>query len=55
MLRGWMEGYHARLLADRGFGEDVAFSATTDVLEHVPTLVAADAIESVSCPVVLVS
>jgi 2-phosphosulfolactate phosphatase len=39
LLRGWMEGVHARTLADRGFGEDVGYCAAIDRLDHVPTLI----------------
>lgn len=54
LLRGWMEGVHAQTLADRGFGEDVGYCASMDVLPHVPTLVAETDIDSVACPVILV-
>ena len=54
LLRGWMEGVHARTLADRGFGEDVAYCAGIDRLAHVPTLVPEAEIASVDAPVVLV-
>jgi 2-phosphosulfolactate phosphatase len=54
LLRGWMEGVHARTLADRGFGEDVGYCAAIDMLNHVPTLVNKDQIDSVAAPVILV-
>jgi 2-phosphosulfolactate phosphatase len=54
LLRGWMEGKHAQLLADKGFGEDVAFSATLDRYRTVPTLVREPDAEGVACPVLLV-
>ncbi len=54
LLRGWMEGYHARTLADLGFGEDVGYSAAIDILDHVPTLVDEADIDSVPAPVILV-
>lgn len=54
LLRGWMEGIHAQTLADRGFGDDVGFCATTDTLDNVPTLVAEDQKATVACPVILV-
>lgn len=55
LLRGWMEGVHARSLADKGFGEDVGYSATTDALASVPTLVTEAKAESVAAPVILVT
>jgi 2-phosphosulfolactate phosphatase len=55
LLRGWMEGYHARALADKGFGEDVGYSAAIDTLTHVPTLVPESEADSVAAPVVLVN
>jgi 2-phosphosulfolactate phosphatase len=54
LLRGWMEGVHARTLADRGFGNDVAYCAAIDRLPQVPTLVAATETDSVAAPVILV-
>lgn len=54
LLRGWMEGVHARTLADRGFGEDLGYCAQIDVLAHVPTLVPETEIASVPCPVILI-
>lgn len=54
LLRGWMEGRHARTLCDLGFGEDVGYSATIDRLPHVPMLVAEEAANSVAAPVILV-
>jgi 2-phosphosulfolactate phosphatase len=53
LLRGWMEGRHARTLADCGFGEDVAYSAQIDRLPHVPELVGEAEAESAAAPVVL--
>lgn len=55
LLRGWMEGHHARALAERGFGEDIGYSAGTDILPHVPTLVSEAEIGTVAAPVVLIS
>ncbi len=55
LLRGWMEGIHARTLADRGFGDDVAYCAGIDRLPHVPTLVTEDRIDTVAAPVILVT
>ena len=55
LLRGWMEGVHARTLADRGFGDDVTFCAGIDLLQHVPTLVDESAIDSTAAPVILVT
>ena len=54
MLRGWMEGAHAKTLGDRGFGEDVGYCAGIDVLHIVPTLVTEETLETVKWPVVLV-
>lgn len=54
MLRGWMEGVHARTLGDRGFGEDVGYCASIDTLHHVPTLVNEDNVSTVDAPVLLV-
>ena len=54
LLRGWMEGVHARTLADRGFGEDVAYCAAIDRLQHVPTLVEEAEAATVAAPVLLV-
>jgi 2-phosphosulfolactate phosphatase len=55
LLRGWMEGVHARTLADRGFGEDVGYCAAIDRLANVPTLTSAEAAGSVPAPVILVA
>lgn len=55
LLRGWMEGYHARVLADRGFGEDIGYSAATDRLPHVPTLTEEAEAAQFAAPVILVS
>jgi len=52
LLRGWMEGVHARTLADRGFGEDVAYCAGIDHLDTVPTLVSEPA--AANAPVLLI-
>ena len=54
LLRGWMEGTHARTLADRGFGDDVAYCSGIDRLPHVPILVGADETGAIAAPVVLV-
>lgn len=54
LLRGWMEGVHARTLGDRGFGEDIAYCASIDTLPFVPTLVAEEEADMVASPVVLV-
>ncbi len=55
LLRGWMEGIHARTLADRGFGEDVAYCAAIDRLPHVPTLVDETGAADLAAPVILVT
>ena len=54
LLRGLMEGCHARTLADRGFGEDIGFCCSIDLYDHVPTLVTEATKSSVACPVILV-
>ncbi len=54
LVRGWMEGIHARTLADRGFGEDVGYCAAIDTLSHIPTLVSEAEVETVRAPVLLV-
>lgn len=54
LLRGLMEGTHARTLADRGFGDDVGYSTAIDILTHVPTLVLEAETQTVPAPVVLV-
>jgi 2-phosphosulfolactate phosphatase len=54
LLRGWMEGAHARTLCDRGFGEDVGYCAGIDRLSSVPTLVVEADSQTVSAPVILV-
>jgi 2-phosphosulfolactate phosphatase len=54
LLRGWMEGVHARTLADRGFGEDVGYCAAIDTLPHVPILVEEADTNTVVAPVILV-
>lgn len=54
LLRGLMEGVHARTLADRGFGEDVGYCTAIDTLPHVPVLVTEAEAESVKTPVLLV-
>ncbi len=54
LLRGLMEGTHARTLADRGFGEDVGYCTAIDVLSHVPTLVHEVDSHTVAAPVVLI-
>lgn len=55
LLRGWMEGRHARLLADRGFGDDVAYCSAVNTLQHVPTLVREAGGPAVAAPVRLVA
>lgn len=55
LLRGWMEGVHARTLADRGFGEDLGFCARIDALPHIPTLIAETEAETVANPVILIA
>lgn len=54
LLRGWMEGIHARTLADRGFGEDVGYCAAIDFLPHIPTLVTEAEAGQRAAPVLLV-
>jgi len=54
LLRGWMEGIHARTLADRGFGDDLGYCAQIDSLSHVPTLVSEADMETAAAPVLLV-
>ena len=54
LLRGLMEGVHARTLADRGFGEDVGYSTAIDRFSHVPTLVPESLAHTVAAPVILV-
>lgn len=54
LLRGLMEGTHARTLADRGFGEDVGYSTAIDILPHVPTLVPETEAHTVPAPIILV-
>lgn len=54
LLRGWMEGIHARTLAERGFGDDVGYCAAIDTLSHVPTLVEEADAPTVAAPVILV-
>ena len=54
LLRGWMEGIHARTLADRGFGEDVGYCAAIDTLPHVPTLITGAETNLASAPVILI-
>ena len=54
LLRGWMEGTHARNLADRGFGDDVAYCASLDRFQHVPVLVSEADADAASAPVILV-
>ena len=54
LLRGWMEGHHAQTLANRGFGNDLGFSAAIDTLSNVPTLVDEGDRETVPTPVLLV-
>ncbi len=38
LLRGWMEGRHARHLGDIGFGEDLGFCCAIDTSRSVPML-----------------
>lgn len=54
LLRGWMEGRHARRLADLGFGDDIGYSAQIDCSQVVPVMVPEAAAASVEAPVVLV-
>lgn len=54
LLRGWMEGVHAQTLADRGFGDDVAYCSQIDTLPHVPVLVKESEAATVKAPVHLV-
>jgi 2-phosphosulfolactate phosphatase len=54
LLRGLMEGVHARTLADRGFGEDVGYSTAIDKFPHVPTLVPESEAHTVAAPVILI-
>jgi 2-phosphosulfolactate phosphatase len=54
LLRGWMEGLHARMLAEHGFGDDLGYCAQIDTLSHVPTLVSEADAETVTAPVLLV-
>jgi 2-phosphosulfolactate phosphatase len=54
LLRGWIEGNHARHLAESGFGDDLGYSAQADRLDCVPTLTNEDGAEAVSAPVHLV-
>jgi 2-phosphosulfolactate phosphatase len=54
LLRGWMEGIHARTLADRGFGDDVAYCARIDRLPHVPALTGEADAATAPAPVILV-
>src|SRR5579871_2517739 len=53
LLRGWMEGYHAQTLAERGFGDDLGTCAAIDVLPHVPTLVTEAEVATVAAPVLI--
>jgi 2-phosphosulfolactate phosphatase len=53
LLRGWMEGRHARTLAEHGFGDDLGYSAQIDTLSHVPTLAAEEDAGGVAAPVLL--
>lgn len=54
LLRSWMEGVHAKTLANLGFGEDVAFCSAIDTAVNVPTLVDESRSADVECPVTLV-
>jgi len=54
LLRGWMEGIHARTLAERGFGDDVGYCAAIDTMPHIPTLVEEADATSVAAPVILI-
>lgn len=54
LLRGWMEGIHARTLADRGFGEDVGYCAAIDRFENVPLLTTEADASTVCSPVLLI-
>jgi 2-phosphosulfolactate phosphatase len=53
LLRGWMEGKHANILASKGFGEDIGFCATLDRYGCVPTLVGESAASDSPWPVLL--
>ncbi len=54
LLRGWMEGNHARTLADLGFGADLGFCAAIDTLLNVPTLTTETGAANSAAPVILV-
>ena len=54
LLRGLMEGNHARTLADRGFGEDIGFCSKIDALSQIPTLVREQDADTTDCPVILI-
>ncbi len=53
LLRGLMEGAHPRLLADLGFGEDVAYCAQIDKLNAVPILTSEEEAPTITSPVIL--
>jgi 2-phosphosulfolactate phosphatase len=55
LLRGLMEGSHARTLGDRGFGDDVGYCVSIDTLDNVPTLVTEPDTLSVAAPVLLIA
>lgn len=54
IVRGWMEGNHARSLGDMGFGDDVGYCASLDRLANVPTLVTEAEAHTAASPVILV-
>lgn len=54
LLRGWMEGFHARRLADLGFGDDLGYCAQSDIFPYVPILVREGEEDSVEAPVLIV-
>lgn len=54
LLRGLMEGAHARTLGERGFGDDLGYCVSIDTIDCVPTLVTEQTIASVPAPVLLI-
>ena len=54
LLRGWMEGAHARTLAECGFGEDVAMCAAINTFSLAPILVSERMATTVRAPVILI-
>lgn len=53
LLRGLMEGAHARTLGDRGFGDDIGYCCGIDIVSCVPTLVTESEASSVESPVLI--